>query len=107
MTTNNTGWICARCQKSNAPHVNSCDCLPTTQTLPYVPNPFFPIYPQPIYPNPIYPWDPLVPYITTITTDCTIPIEEYVVPNIDLTYTVSGSQILTMDCLTHNNISIS
>lgn len=28
----NTGWLCPRCTKSNAPSVKSCDCQPFTFT---------------------------------------------------------------------------
>lgn len=31
------GWICSRCEKSNAPHINSCDCQPQQYYQPYIP----------------------------------------------------------------------
>jgi hypothetical protein len=107
MSTNNTGWICARCQKSNAPFIASCDCKPIEKTLPYQPYPFIP-FPNPIpFPAPIIPFDPLIPwypypYITITTVGTQISTEEYIVPNIDK-YTVSGSmQISLTECLSHN-----
>ncbi len=71
---NYTGWICARCSKSNAPHVNSCDCVPTYGTTPYYPYVPFPYQPyQPIIPFPFspYPFDititSMTPWIPSIT----------------------------------------
>lgn len=59
---NNIGWICARCSKSNAPHINSCDCsVATAPTV--VPYPIFIPYtvpvpiPPTILPYPNFYWD--------------------------------------------------
>ncbi len=56
------GWICPRCQKVNAPHVDSCACsilIPNTA------------YPYPWYP--VYPWWEWRPYgtWTTCTSETT------------------------------------
>lgn len=50
----NMGWICSRCQKSNAPSVLSCGCIAVTQPA------IIPINPMPYWPIPIYvePWQP-------------------------------------------------
>jgi len=39
----NTGWICPRCGKVNAPHVAQCDCVGGGKSLP-CPQPYYPPY---------------------------------------------------------------
>lgn len=38
---NNYGWVCPKCQKVQAPHINSCSCSQVTfyfYGYPYIPN---------------------------------------------------------------------
>lgn len=53
----NYGWICSRCSKSNAPHVNSCDCSPPYAGV----YPYYPVQPY----NPIQPYQPYNPGLPT------------------------------------------
>lgn len=86
----NVGWVCPRCQKSNAPFVKECDChkqcspgityfpiYPTMLPIPYFPyNPYLPVSPWPFNPyNPYNPFDtsplPLFPiYCNPTITTC-------------------------------------
>jgi len=91
---NNYGWICVRCSKSNAPHVNSCDCSPVQQAIPYYP--YAPILPyNPYPPNPYtipynpYPWD----YTITISP---IPVATTTLSQPQFDYTQSA--VLTDLC---------
>lgn len=45
---NNTGWICPRCRKVNAPDVKQCDCSDGYCGYPYTPvksTPWYPVVP--------------------------------------------------------------
>lgn len=53
----NTGWICPRCDKVNAPDIKSCDCKkdgdwPKKDFKPFKPIPY--PYPPPTYPQPVW-----------------------------------------------------
>ncbi len=59
------GWICPRCGRVNAPHIDQCSCEPPVRInpLPVFPQPIYPQpcpYPQPYYPpySPGWPWNP-------------------------------------------------
>lgn len=59
---NNTGWICPRCGKVNAPDIKQCSCSGDG----YFP---YPIYSTPYYPVPHKPWwEP--PYTVTYICGC-------------------------------------
>lgn len=54
----NTGWICPKCGKVNAPWVASCDCVSSIKIT-------YPPYVAPYQPyNP--PWYPYTPWISPI-----------------------------------------
>lgn len=74
----NQGWICSRCQKSNAPTEKSCDCAPQgcypyVPYTSYIPCPVVPTTPYDWWANPlitavpIYHTEPIT-YMTTTTT---------------------------------------
>jgi hypothetical protein len=55
---NKISWICIRCNKVCAPHIDYCDCKPTElQSTQYIPTPYInPLIPQ------IIPYQPFIYY---------------------------------------------
>ena len=76
MEPNRTSWICIRCNKVCAPHIDYCNCAPTFQIIPQpttIPIPYIPYQPfsRPIIPTPFPPYDywATSPWVIT-TTEC-------------------------------------
>jgi len=88
----NYGWICTRCNKSNAPHVNSCDCSPAyAGAYPYPVQPYQPYNPIQPY-QPYQPGLPTWPWYSTITVSGT-PVATTILsqPQFDYGETVCSS----------------
>jgi len=95
----NYGWICTRCNKSNAPHVNSCDCSPVYGgAYPYPVQPYQPCLPYNPYPYPGQPYT--LPYNPGLPTSPYTPG----LPWYDYTITVSSMPATSAVCQTamHN-----
>lgn len=61
-------WICPRCLRMCAPHLDHCDCSPEPVYVPYEQSP--PVAPTPplipeITPGPVYPGTPKAPWVLT------------------------------------------
>ncbi len=68
MSRKHKGWICPRCEQSNAPWRETCDCTPATvRPLRYWPDWTWRPYPS-------YPWGPYTVCGSTVTTNTTHPI---------------------------------
>jgi len=66
-----SGWICPRCQKVNAPFMDHCDCEPSIpgDCVPnYISHPY---YSYPVHP---YPWDGTIVVICE-GNSCTYRVE--------------------------------